>query len=31
MWVTNRKDKCERVDKIFPGEVGCGWSTQTFP
>ena len=31
MWVTNRKEKCERAEHIFPGELGCGWSTQKFP
>ena len=31
MWIVNRKDKCERAEKVFPGELGCGWSTQPIP
>ncbi|GAX73294.1 hypothetical protein CEUSTIGMA_g748.t1 [Chlamydomonas eustigma] len=31
MWITNRQEKCEHAEMIFPKELGCGWSTQVYP
>lgn len=30
MWVTNRKEKCTRAETVFPNELGCGYTSQTF-
>ena len=30
IFMTNAKKVCEGVDRVLPGELGCGWSNFTF-